>query len=180
MHWVNSNSNFKMPTQYENQPDMKYRYRDIQKDSLRCFLLYIPMQIIRHIQYLSTLKRDDINKDEVFTYIMTKVKLLRFGVRMLVANDLHICQIVRELNMIINFFGPFLQSCNLKDDISKIILTIENEAQRTADLDDSTLSIEAQQIKINQDTYKQGLPDQFTKQYEGLLARQDEEWIAYE
>lgn len=86
LNWEENGRNFNLPQEYCS-PEWKYKYRDIQKDSLRCFLIYIPIQIIRH---LNQLKKDAINKDELAVYIVTKIKLLRFGCRMLNGNDLHI------------------------------------------------------------------------------------------
>ena len=57
---------------------------------MRCYLLYIPIQIIKYFANLSSLKPEDINNDEVFTYIMSKIKLLRFGCQTLVSIDMHV------------------------------------------------------------------------------------------
>lgn len=78
LNWIQNDKSFKLPSQFLTN-ELKYKFRDIQKDSLRCYLIYIPIQIIRYISQVASLKKEDFNKDEVFVYIITKVKLLKFG-----------------------------------------------------------------------------------------------------
>jgi len=88
-NYLNNEKCFKLPQHYTTS-DTKYKYRDIQKDSLRCFLIYIPIQILSYLRHLSSLKKEEIKKEEVFRYVITKAKLLKFGTIMLTNTDLHI------------------------------------------------------------------------------------------
>lgn len=145
LNWEDNGRNFNLPPEYIST-EWKYKYRDIQKDSLRCFLIYIPIQIVR---YLNTLKPDSINKDEVTEFVLTKIKLLRFGNMMLAANDLHNIQNVRNIRMLINHFKVFFDSLGITDDLQTIISSIEDENHRKEDLDESKLSPLAQKICLN-------------------------------
>lgn len=64
------------------------KYRNIQKDSMRCLLLYISMAIKKFI--FDTNSNKDVQPDFVFKYMIRHFKLLKLGVEMLKPSDIHI------------------------------------------------------------------------------------------
>ena len=100
-HWVKNSKTFKLlPDTLEN-----YQYRNIQKDSMRCYLLYITVQIK---QYICKVSPENLNVEEVSTFLIKKLKLLKFGAKMLTANDYHIQQLNLNLQTIFNNIQPIL------------------------------------------------------------------------
>jgi hypothetical protein len=87
-NWARNDRDFKQDPN-NNVTDWKYVYRDISKDSLRCYLLYMPMHLVKYLAHQSQKPKDSLDKSECFNYIIFKMKLLKFGIQMLNKSDLH-------------------------------------------------------------------------------------------
>jgi len=78
--WINHNKVFKPQLAGE-----QHKSRDIQKDSLRCYLIYIPFIIKKLL--VEIVKEESYDTDKVGTFLIYKIMLLHLGSRMLVNED---------------------------------------------------------------------------------------------
>ena len=124
-----------------------YNYIKNQMDSLRCYLLYIPINISKYLVDISAKPKDQVNPDEVFNFVIHKLKLLKFGIQCLTKNDMHAKQLEKFVMLIKNMAKPVLDAYGITADFDFIYeSTFTTEDLRTSDLDESKLSEKAQKV----------------------------------
>jgi len=122
--WKRNGSKFTMDEKYKAE---MYNYRDIQKDSMRCYLLYIPIHIAKYLVDISAKPKAQVNADEVFEFVIYKLKLLKFGLQTLLSNDYHLIQIMRMLKAIKDSAGAVLTAYGIMEDFDKIAETLSQD-----------------------------------------------------
>lgn len=105
-NWIKSGKSFVQP----HDCIEKYNFKSIQKDSMRCYLLYIPVQIRA---FICQIQQDNFDAGQITNFLIQKLKLLKFGIRMLEVNDLHVRQIKLFLEDTVSKIQPLLDKCNI-------------------------------------------------------------------
>lgn len=103
---------------------LDYNYRNIQKDSIRCFLLLVTIQMKKYI-----MENKDTPKDQVQKFLIKNLLLLIKGVSMYKNIDLHIMQISNQLVIIQKYAMPFLEKNDLKEDFHQAIEIINGHSK---------------------------------------------------
>ena len=68
----------------------KYNYRDIQKDSVRCLLIFMTINLKKYLLEIYQKPAKEVSPDDVRWTVITTTKVLKFGLNMLHATDVHI------------------------------------------------------------------------------------------
>lgn len=104
---------------------------------MRCSLLYTIIEIKK---FLLEFKDNQNEVNIAFEYMMRKAKLLKLGLNMLLAKDLHVIQIREQLKVIERDGAGLLQKCEVLADFSQILEQINDPNSLGKPLDESKLS----------------------------------------
>jgi hypothetical protein len=115
-HYVKNGQTFSVEDALED-----YAYRRIQKDSVRCLLLYLPITMKRYLVDVCKRPAESVVPSEVGQNLIRKMKLIKFALYMLNPNDLHIKQVAISLGALERYAKDMMEFCGCYDDYKKIL-----------------------------------------------------------
>ena len=67
-----------------------YNYRSVQRDSVRCLLLWLPIGLKTYLLDIIKTPHEKVNPKDVGQHVLKVMKLIKFAMVMLFASDLQI------------------------------------------------------------------------------------------
>ena len=160
----------------------KPNYRSLQKDSARCYLLFLLVAVRAYVGKASDeLKKGTFQAEEVGNHLLDKLQKIKFGVGMLQANDIHADQVVIVLRGVINAAKPVLEKAGILPDFQYITEFIAVKENRGKLLDQDQLGAlgKAMPDFNAPDQAEAALPTEYAKIYKILRARDPQRWTQY-
>ena len=161
-HYKNSKETF---YQGESAVEM-YNYKSVQRDSMRCLLLFLPISIKAYLIEIIKTPADKVVPAQVSQFVLKQMKLIKFAMVMLFPSDFHIKQILVSLDTIEKYGKDILEHCECFDDFTAIYKAIAAEFEtKMLPLNEAKLSKKQGEVYKFQETYQKQLDPAYLEYY---------------
>ena len=167
-HYKNTGETF---YQGENPVEV-YNYKSVQRDSMRCLLLFLPISIKAYLIEIIKTPADKVVPAAVSQFVIKQMKLIKFAMMMLFPSDFHIKQVLVSLDTIEKYGKDILEHCECFEDFKLIYKTISQEFEtKMLPLNESKLSKKQGEIFKFHENYQNYLNPAYLEYYKELQER---------